>query len=267
MTVEFQYAGTEFLPGSMDNWYKQYAALFKDVSMDFNILSKRVISVVVGTGLHWVPYFAFHLGEKVCQPVALSRSSRNRPRSFITVADSFLHTNGSPEDLFVVFLFEVIFYLEKYVTKVVNRRDEDPFPSPDLVKMAQECRQWVKQGTAMIEAKAFEQHQLFYRQSDGWNCGIFSVINTTAVYVADVLYHQNWLEIRDSKDFFNKVLQPYWDVAKGGKGQKKDYSSESTGSGTTSSYFSKKKLQANTTMPFGTKKLATIAYHSRMVSR
>jgi hypothetical protein len=121
-----------------------------------------------------------------------------------------------------VFLFEVIFYLEKYVTKVVNRCDEDPFPSPDLVKMAQECRQRVKQGTAMIEAKAFEQHQLFYRQSDGWNCGIFSVINTTAVYVADVLYHQNWLEIRDSKDFFNKVLQPYWDVAKGGKGQKKD---------------------------------------------
>jgi hypothetical protein len=44
----------------------------------------------------------------------------------------------------------------------------------------------------------------------------------TAVYVADVLYHQNWLDIRDSKDYFNKVLQPYWDVAKGGEGQKKE---------------------------------------------
>jgi hypothetical protein len=222
MTVEYQFAGSDFLPGSIDKWYKQYAALFKDVSMDFNIFSKRVISVVVGDGFHWVPYFAFHMGEKVCQPISSSRSGKNRPRSFIAVADSFDHTIGSPEDLFVVFLFEVIFYLEKYVTKVVNRRDEDPYPAPDLVKMARECRQRVQQGTSMLETKDFEQHQLFYRQPDGWNCGIFSVINMTAVYAADVVYHQNWLEIRDSKDLFNKVLSPYWDVAKGGKGQKKD---------------------------------------------
>jgi hypothetical protein len=70
----------------------------------------------------------------------------------------------------------------------------------------------------MFDAKAFEQHQLYYRQSDDWNCGIFSVINMTSVYVADVIYQQNWLDIRERKDLFSKVLQPYWDVAKGGKG-------------------------------------------------
>jgi hypothetical protein len=127
----------------MDHWYKQYAGLFKDVSMDFNILSKRVISRVVGNWLHWVSYFGFHLGEKVCQPMASTRSGRQRPSSFITIVDSFQHTNGSPEDVFVVFLHEVILHLEKLDTKVFNRHDGDPFPSPDIVKMAQECCQSV----------------------------------------------------------------------------------------------------------------------------
>jgi hypothetical protein len=42
------------------------------------------------------------------------------------------------------------------------------------------------------------------------------------VYVADTLYHQNWLEVRELNYLFSKILKPYFDVAKGSKKQKKD---------------------------------------------
>ncbi len=60
----------DFKPEEMDRWYLQYTELFTDVPMDFNVFSKRVISVVVGMGMHWCAYFAFHLGEQLCQPVS-----------------------------------------------------------------------------------------------------------------------------------------------------------------------------------------------------
>ncbi len=218
LTIKTQFKNTEFAPEQMDRWYQQYASKFKDVPMEFNIFSKRVISLVVGNGIHWCSYFAFHLGEKLCQPVATTRSGKQRPRSFITYVDSLgNHEIGAPEDLFVVFLFDVILQLEKWITRLVNRTDGDPFPPPGLIQIARECRQRAKEGQSIFRAEEFEKHNSYYQQSDDFNCGIFSLINVTAVYVADTKFSQNWLEIRDPADFFTKVLKPYFDVAKGGK--------------------------------------------------
>ncbi len=191
--------------------------------MEFNILSKRVMSVVVGNGMHWCSYFAFHIGEKLCQPVATTRSGKQRPRPFITFVDSLsIHEVGAPEDLFVVFLFDVILHLEKWITKVVNRTEGQALPAPFLFQIANECRQRAKEGGSIFCAQDFEQHNSYYRQPDGYNCGIFSLINTTAVYAAETQYNQNWLEVRDPGDLFSKVLKPYFDVAKGGKKMTKE---------------------------------------------
>jgi hypothetical protein len=223
LMIKSVYGAGDFKPGKMDRWYLQYADMFKDVPMDFNIFSKRVISVVVGTGMHWCAYFAFHLGKKLCQPVATTRSGKQRPRPFITAVESLnLHEPGAPEDLFVVFLFDFILQLEKWITRVVNQPEGEGLSAPNLFVIANECRQRTKEGESLFNDQEFEQHNLYYRQSDQPNCGIFLLINVSAVYVANTLFHQNWLEIQGPVDLFTKVLKPYFDVAKGSKKQAKE---------------------------------------------
>ena len=75
---------------------------------------------------------------------------------------------------------------------------------------------------SFLDLTTFETHQKFYQQPDSHNCGIFSLINVSAAYVAEATYHQNWLDIRLPHDFFLKILKPYWLVADGGKMQKKE---------------------------------------------
>jgi hypothetical protein len=46
MAVEIQYTGTEFLPESMDNWYKQYAALFKDIGTPEGLINIFHVGII-----------------------------------------------------------------------------------------------------------------------------------------------------------------------------------------------------------------------------
>jgi hypothetical protein len=70
-------------PEKIDKFYERHAKQFEDVPMEFNIFSKRVISFIVGNGIHWVSYFAFHPGELLCENMAHTHSRKNRPASFI----------------------------------------------------------------------------------------------------------------------------------------------------------------------------------------
>jgi hypothetical protein len=132
-----------------------------------------------------------------------------------------IHKPGAPEDLFVVFLFNFILQLEKWITRVVNWPKGEGLPAPHLFQIANECCQRAKEGESIFRDQELEQHNLYYRQSDQYNCGIFLLINITTVYAADTRYHQNWLEVQDPGDLFTKVLKPYFDVAKRGKKQAK----------------------------------------------
>ena len=198
--------------------------------MEFNIFSKRVISLVVGNGLHWCSYSAIHLGEYLSQPLTSTRSGsggKKCPRPFITVADSLgFHEKQSPEDLFVVFIFDVLLHLEKWITKVVGLKasigEGAPLPKPDLINMASNCRDRAFMGTSIFNPNSFESHKKYYTQADSHNCGIFSIINVPAAYVSDAKYHLNWPEIRSPNDFFREVLKPYWQVCDGGKLQRKE---------------------------------------------
>jgi hypothetical protein len=78
-----------------------------------------------------------------------------------------------------------------------------------------------KQKQSIFSEKPSETHMQFYRQGNGWDCGPYSVLNLTAAYEADALYHLNWREIRNPNDFFKLVLKPFWNVPQGGNAQKK----------------------------------------------
>jgi hypothetical protein len=209
-----------------DSWYRKYAPIFKDVPMDFNIFSKRVMSVVVGCGSHWVTYLGLHVGEWLCHRVATRNPSKNpRPKPMIVVTDSLSqHEFGSDEDLFVVFLFDFLLHLEKYITQLTTLKLKlgDDVPSPNLAQLGDDCRERARTRNSIFANNPFEGHKLFYQQAtnDSYNCGIFAIINVTAVYLAD-LYSFDWVNVRDTKTLFDKVMKPYWHVQQGGTGQKK----------------------------------------------
>jgi hypothetical protein len=95
----------------------------------------------------------------------------------------------------------------------------DPGISPNLVQICDEAREISKNKKSIFFKKPMESHQKFYRQPNGYDCGPCSVLNVNAKFVADAFYHQNWHEIRNPHDFFQLVIQPFWNVSKGGKRQ------------------------------------------------
>jgi hypothetical protein len=97
----------QIAPEKLDKFYARHAKQFEDIPMNFNILSKRVISFCIGNDMHWLSYIAFHTGELFCETISHTRSSKNRPASFITYIDPMGPGKEAPDAKFVVFLLEI----------------------------------------------------------------------------------------------------------------------------------------------------------------
>ncbi len=206
-----------------DHWYKKNASILGSVPMDFNVLSKRVMTAAIGSGSHWVTYVGLHVGECLCKTETDTRSGKHhRPKPMIIVADSISeHEFGSSEDLFVVFLFDVILHLEKYITILTNLKAGASVPSPELAKLGNASRERAIGKASIFGEQLFQSHKKFYKQNndDSFNCGIYACINVTSVYLADRYSSVDWVELRDAHAFFMQVMQPYWRIQRGGKQQ------------------------------------------------
>jgi hypothetical protein len=211
-------------PTAIDKNYAMYAKLFKDTPMSFNIFSKRVISFIVGTGQHWTPLFVFHPGEVLMQEQRHgTRSADNRPVHFNCSCDSLGQGTGrqTTETKFVVYLMEIIFEIEKWITVQVNLPPDTAMTTPGFISMIENAYRRVYDGTSLF-MKPFLGTPTMYLQPDGYNCGPMSVINIAAAYVADAHYNQKWTDIKSPQDFFKLVLEPYWGVCRGGKKQSRE---------------------------------------------
>jgi hypothetical protein len=212
-------------PETMDKFYGRHAKQFEDVPMDFNIFSKRCISFLVGDGNHFNTYFIFHAGELFCNNSSSTRSGKARPECFYCCVDSLGYAEGRPpasREKFVMFLLEIIFQLEQWITTIIHLAEPgqgEEMLSPNLADIADIAYERIMKKTSIFFQRDFASHNKFYTQPDSWNCGACAVLNVTAAYVADALYHQPWVEVRSPLDFFQAVMLPFWQLPKGGKMQ------------------------------------------------
>ena len=76
LAIEYQAHWSNMVAADLEKWYARHSKQVEDVDMSFNIFSKRVITFVVGNGMHDASYFLFHVGELLCkQPTHTRKES------------------------------------------------------------------------------------------------------------------------------------------------------------------------------------------------
>jgi hypothetical protein len=94
-----------------------------------------VISFILGYGVHWISYYAFHPGELLCEKMAHTHFGKNRPASFTCYIDGLGPGKDAGLASFLVFILEVTLLLKKWITVILNQPKGEPMVSPNLLQI------------------------------------------------------------------------------------------------------------------------------------
>jgi hypothetical protein len=181
--------------------------IFCGIPQTFSIMKKRVISIIACEGTHFVCYFAINFGAHFKD----GNPAGTEP-SFIANLDSL---GGSTKlDPFVRWLFAVIYEIEVWVTQFLNTPTGVLIANHNLADIGRRCRKEVVSKTHPVCKIPIPFVKQAPTQSDGYNCGVFSMLNTRAGFMADQGHHVDWSLVRDPESLWTLVLKPFWQIPK-----------------------------------------------------
>jgi hypothetical protein len=183
--------------------FRKMKVVFAGLPQTFSIMKKRVISIIAGDSRHFICYLAINFGAhfKDVTPAA------DREPSFIANIDS--GNGGKGMDAFVQWLLAVIYELEVWVTKFLNTAPAVVIASPLLSDIGRRCKTMVRKKKHLVCQIPIPQALGCPKQADGWNCGVFSVLNTRSVFLADLHHHVDWSQVIDVQSLLTSVIQPF----------------------------------------------------------
>ncbi len=185
--------------------FRKMKLLFDDLPQSFSIMKKRVISIIAGNGVHFICYLVVNFGAHFKDGKATDKES-----SFIANLDS----DGGGEEMnpFVQWLLAVIYELEVWVAKFLNTPLHASIESPSLATIGRKCKNQVQNENHRVCSIPISHDTQAPSQTDSCNCGIFSLLNNRAAYLADLNHHVNWSKVRDVDSLSALVVRPFWEL-------------------------------------------------------
>jgi hypothetical protein len=186
--------------------FRKMKVVFAGLPHTFSIMKKRVISIIAGDSSHFICYLAVNFGAHF---KGVTPAADGEP-CFIANIDS--GNGGKGMNPFVQWLLAVIYELEVWVTQFLNTAPAVLITSPSLSEIGRRCKTMVKRKKHRVCQIPIPQVLGCPKQADGWNCGVFSVLNTRAVFLADLYHHVDWSQVIDVDSLLTRVLQPFWQL-------------------------------------------------------
>ncbi len=185
--------------------FRKMKVVFDGLPQTFSIMKKRVISIIAGNGVHFVCYMAINFGAHFKH----GNLAEKEP-SFIANLDS---QGGTGEmDTFVQWLLAVIYELEVWVTKLLNTPALVMIDSPSLSEIGRKCKEMVGMGSHSVCQIPISHVPQVPRQTDTWNCGIFSLLHTRGAFLADLKHHLDWGKVLDTQSLWSLLLEKFWEL-------------------------------------------------------
>ena len=185
--------------------YRRQYGIFASVAQTFSIMRKRVISFIVGDNQHFVTFMAVNFGAYF-----KSGSDTEKEPSFIANLDSI--SGGSSMNSFVYWLLSVIYEIEVWVTQFLNTPIGVFVTNPELAAIGRKCKTDAKSLSHRVCGIPIQHVQQIPRQQDQHNCGVFSVLNTRAGFLANVNHHVSWPRVTNIDRLWQLVLKPFWQL-------------------------------------------------------
>ena len=185
--------------------FKRMKGRFEGLPHSFSVMKKRVISIIGGNGSHFVSYMAVNFGSHFRED--------NCPKSCHTFIARIDSGDGNADmDPFIQWLLAVIYELEVWVTQFLNTSSSSLITSPLLANIGRKCKRQIQSKEHTVCIIPISPVKKAPTQDDSCNCGIFSLLNTRAAFLADVNHHVNWNKVVDGRSLWSHVLKPFWEL-------------------------------------------------------
>jgi hypothetical protein len=188
--------------------YRRNRLVFGKIPQEFSIMKKRVIGILAGNGRHFASYLVINFGAHFQEGI-----SSEKPRTFIADCDSMYF--GEPDNEmapFVYFILSVIYELERWIGHFQITPAGYEFVNPPLVAIGRNCLVNAKQHLGLVCSIPMDFVKNIPQQVDGWNCGIFALLNQRACFLADVHRHVLWSDVKNVFHLWEQVLEPFWNL-------------------------------------------------------
>ena len=185
--------------------FRKNQKVFDGMPHTFSTMKKRVISIIAGDSIHFICYLAINFGSHF-----KDGSSPKKEPSFIVNVDSSGGLDGM--NPFVQWLLAVIYKVEVWVTKFLNTPSLVLIDSPSLSAIGRKCKRMIRSNTHIVCTIPIPHVTAAPTQEDTYNCGIFSVLNSRAAFLADLNHHVAWPLVVDAQSLWNLVLEPFWEL-------------------------------------------------------
>jgi hypothetical protein len=185
--------------------FRRQKKRFSGIPQNFSIMKKRVISLVLGNQLHFTAYLVVNFGAHFQEG-----GNDDKAPCFIGNCDSL--GGGRAMNTVVYFILSVMYEIEVWVAKLLNVGENFTIPNLDLVELGRKCKRSANDRQHHICKIPVLNVPQAISQNDGYNCGLFGIMNTKAAFLADTLHYVSWPLITNVEMLGKLVIKPFWDL-------------------------------------------------------